>query len=43
MRTVAEELNIKLEEVVITKRSGWKRTVKVQNQIQERVGKEMEN
>ena len=42
VRTIAEELNIKS---VIMKKSDWKRTVKdkIQNQIQERVGKEMEN
>ena len=35
VRTTAEELNIKLEQVAIMKRSEWKRTVKdkVQNQI----------
>ena len=45
VRTIAEELNIKLEEAVIMKKSEWKRTVKdkVPNQIQERVEKEMEN
>ena len=45
MRTIAEELNIKLEEAVIMKKSEWKRAVKdkVPNQIQERVEKEMEN
>ena len=45
MRTITEELNIKLEEPVIMKKSERKRTVKdkVQNQIQERVEKEMEN
>ena len=38
VRTIAEELNIKLEEEVIMKKSEWKRTVKdkVLNQIQER-------
>ena len=36
MRTIAEELNIKLEKAVIMKKSDWKRTVKdkIQNQIQ---------
>ena len=45
MRTIAEELNIKLEAAVTMKKSQWKRTTKdkVQNKIQERVGKEMEN
>ena len=45
LRTIAEELNIELEEVVMIKKLEWKRTVedKVQNQIQERVEKEMEN
>ena len=45
MRTIAEELNIKLETAVTIKKSDWKRTVedKIQNQIQERVEKEMEN
>ena len=45
VRTIAEELNIKLEKAVIMKKSNWKRTVtdKIQNQIQERVEKEMEN
>ena len=45
VRTIAEELNIKLEKGVIMKKSDWKRTVKgkTQNQIQERVEKEMEN
>ena len=45
MRTIAEELNIKLEKAVIMKKSDWKTTVKdkIQNQIQERVEKEMEN
>ena len=45
VRTIAEELNIKLEEAVIMKKSEWKRAVKdkVPNQIQERVEKEMEN
>ena len=33
VRTIAEELNIKLEEAVITKSSGWKRTVKVKFRI----------
>ena len=44
MRTITEELNIKLEEAVIMKKSDWKRTVndKIQNQIQERVEVEME-
>ena len=38
MRTIAEELNIKLEGAVIMKKSEWERTVKdkVQNQMQER-------
>ena len=45
LRTIAEEINIKLEKEVIMKKSDWKRTVKdkIQNQIQERVEKEMEN
>ena len=45
VRTIAEELNIKLEKAVIMKKSHWKITVKdkIQNQIQERVEKEMEN
>ena len=45
MRTIAEELNIKLETAVIMKKSDCKRTFedKIQNQIQERVEKEMEN
>ena len=45
LRTIAEELNTELEEVVMIKKLEWKRTVedKVQNQIQERVEKEMEN
>ena len=45
VRTIAEKLNIKVEEAVIMKKSEWKRTVKakVQSQIQERVEKEMEN
>ena len=45
VRTIAEELNIKLEKAVIMKKSDWKRTVKdkIKNQIQERVEKEMEN
>ena len=45
VRTIAEELNIKLEKGVIMKKSDWKRTVKdkIKNQIQERVEKEMEN
>ena len=45
MRTIAEELNTKLEEPVLMKKSEWKKTVndKVQNQIQERVEKKMEN
>ena len=36
VRTIAEELNIKLEKAVIMKKSDWKRTVKdkIQNQIQ---------
>ena len=43
--TIAKELNIKLEKAVIMKKSDWKRTAKdkIQNQIQERVEKEMEN
>ena len=42
---MADELDIKLEEAVIMKKSKCKRTVKdkVQNQIWERVEKEMEN
>ena len=45
MRTIAEELNIKLEAAVTMKKSEWKRTIKykVQNKIQERVEKEMKN
>ena len=45
VRTIAEELNIKLEAAVTMKKSEWKRTIKdkVQNKIQERVEKEMEN
>ena len=45
VRTIAEELNTKLERAVIMKKSDWKRTVKdkIQNQIQERVEKEIEN
>ena len=45
VRTIAEELNIKLEKAVIMRKSGWERTVKdkIQNQIQERVEKKMEN
>ena len=45
MRTIAEELNVKLEKAVIMKKSDWKRTAKdkIQNQTQERVEKEMEN
>ena len=41
VRTIAEELNIKLEKAVIMKKSDWKRTVKdkIQNQIQESVEK----
>ena len=44
VRTIVEELNIKLEKAVIMKKSDWKRTAKdkIQNQIQERVEKEME-
>ena len=44
VRTIEEELNIKLEKAVIMKKSDWKRIVKdkIQNQIQ-RVEKEMEN
>ena len=40
--TIAEELNLKLEKAVITKKSDWKKTVKdkIQNQTQERVEKE---
>ena len=42
---MADELDIKLEEAIIMKKSKCKRTVKdkVQNQIRERVEKEMEN
>ena len=38
VRTIAEELNIKLEGAVIMKKSEWEKTVKdkVQNQMQER-------
>ena len=45
VRTIAEQLNIKLEKSVIMKKSDYNRTVKdkIQNQIQERVEKEMEN
>ena len=45
VKTMADELDIKLEEAVIMKKSKCKRTVKdkVQNQIRERVEKEMEN
>ena len=45
VRTIAKELNIKLEAAVTMKKSAWKRTIKykVQNKIQERVEKEMEN
>ena len=45
VRTIAEELNIKLEVAVAMKKSELKRTIKhkVQNKIQERVEKEMEN
>ena len=45
MRTIAEELNIKLGAAVTMKKSEWKRTIecKVQNKIQERVEREMEN
>ena len=45
MRTIAEELNLKLEAAVTMKKSEWKRTIKekVQNKILERVEKEMEN
>ena len=45
VRTIAEELNIKLEKGVIMKKSDWRTTVKdkIKNQIQERVEKEMEN
>ena len=37
VRTIVEELNIKLEKAVIMKKSDWKRTAKdkIQNQIQE--------
>ena len=43
MRAIAEEVNMKLAKAVIMKKSDWKRTTKdkVQNQIQERVEKEM--
>ena len=36
MRTIAEELNIKLEAAVTMKKSEWKRTIKdkVQNKIE---------
>ena len=45
VRTIAEELNIKLETAVTMKKSEWKRTVKdkAQNKIQKRKEKEMEN
>ena len=45
VRTIAEELNLKLEKAVIMKKSDWKRTIKdkIQNQIQERIEKEMKN
>ena len=45
MKTIAEELNIKLEAVVTMKKSEWKRRMKdkVQSKIQERVEKEMKN
>ena len=43
MRAIAEEVNMKLAKAVIMKKSDWKRKTKdkVQNQIQERVEKEM--
>ena len=45
VRTIAKELNIKLEAAVTMKKSEWKRRIKdkVQNKIQERKEKEMEN
>ena len=45
MRTIAEELNIKLEAAVIMKKSEWKRTIKYkfQSKIQGRVERETEN
>ena len=45
VRTIAEELNIKLGAAVTMKKSEWKRTIKdkVQHKIQETVEKEMEN
>ena len=45
VRTIAEELNIKLEAAVIMNKSECNRRIKdkVQNKIQERVEKEMEN
>ena len=45
VRTITEQLNIKLEKSVTMKKSDCNRTVKdkIQNQIQERVEKEMEN
>ena len=45
MRTIAEELNIKLEAEITMKKSEWKRRIKdkVQNEFQERVEKEMES
>ena len=44
MRTIAEELSIKLEAAVTIKKSEWKRTIKckVLNKIQQKVEKEME-
>ena len=42
-RTIAEELNIKLEAAVTMKKSEWKRTIKDQNKIQEIVEKKVEN
>ena len=45
MKTIAEELNIKLEAEITMKKSEWKRRIKdkVQNEFQERVEKEMES
>ena len=45
VRTIAEELNIKLEAAVTKEKSEWKRRIKdeVQNKIRGRVEKEMEN
>ena len=42
VRTIAEELNIKLEVAVTIKKSYWKRTpkYKIENKIQENVEKE---